>query len=389
MKDKVVLISFFKSENLGDKELSKGLINIVKKKYNIMYKYDFSTMIKIEELDECSEHPTENSKIKNYFKKVIPLLIGSENYKKLAYHQTVKKRMKTLMFNDILKADKIIIGGGNMLMDKDKTWPLRINEIVNFSNKNDIKVNIVYVGVGPIKNEYTKLLYKNIFKKVDKLIVRDNNSKRLLIPLTGSKSVEVGYDPALYYDEKLYNQRAKLLKNNDKPVVGLNVLGQECFKSSTQNLNYLKEMEILIEKLNKDSYKEIVIFSTAMNDYENIKNLMLKIKNKNVIRYEVNTYTDIARLYSRLNFLIGSRMHSLIFAQSHFLPYMAFSWQDKVDSYAEMINLNIKVIDVKKISKNVDLIENTINEEWNDLQKIEQIRIKNLQIENSREHLAI
>ncbi len=379
MKKNVALISFFNSENLGDIELSKGLFKIIERKYNIELMYDFSTLKRVEIISNYNK----NSNSQFILKRVLKKIVGNKIYSRMIYNFKLKRKAMNEMFDQLKSVDKLIIGGGNMLMDKNQTWPLRLSKIINFAHKNDISVSIVYVGAGPITHNKTKKIYREIFKKVQKIIVRDKLSKKLITPLAENITIDVDYDPALYFDNEQYLSRLNRLPNK-KTVIGINILGRECFKTSKENSNYLSDMYSLIRKIHSSEIGKVILFSTAKNDYVNINRLNKVLDNGTVQIAHITTYEDIRKLYSELDFLVGSRMHSLIFAQTHYIPYMAISWDSKVDSYVEMINLEIFTVNVYELSKSNELIINTILNNMNkDIIKV--MKNKNKEIQTSHD----
>src|SRR5690625_4585244 len=334
-KENVVLISFFKSENIGDIELSKELLKIVEKKHEVKSIYDFSTLNKIIIKDEnkTTNETMNDYGFKRWLKNIILLTLGRKNYRWLTYHRIVKKNILMGLFKEIEYCQRVIIGGGNMLMDRDKTWPLRMKKIIDHCYKNKIKVDIVYVGAGPIPYPSTERIYKEIFDKIETLMVRDYRSKSLLMPYVESKKIHIDYDPALFYNQEKYKTRLKSIESKKNITLGINVIGEECFPSQLANDKYLRNMYELINCIDEDSVEQIILFSTAEKDYININKLISNISNSKVTIYNIKDYDDIVELYSKLSFLVGGRMHSLIFAQSMFLPYIALAWDNKVYGY--------------------------------------------------------
>src|SRR5690625_6638921 len=103
------------------------------------------------------------------------------------------------------------------------------------------------------------------------------------------------------------------------------VIGEACFPAQLANDKYLRNMYELINCIDEDSVEQIILFSTAEKDYININKLISNISNSKVTIYNIKDYDDIVELYSKLSFLVGGRMHSLIFAQSMFLLYIALA----------------------------------------------------------------
>jgi polysaccharide pyruvyl transferase WcaK-like protein len=111
------------------------------------------------------------------------------------------------------------------------------------------------------------------------------------------------------------------------------------------------------------------LFSTEYSDYGTISELyeyILKnttqITKKNLHIQYIESLDNLLNFYQNQDLLIGTRMHSLIIAYTQSLPIMAISWQSKVSSFMEYINLNQYCFHLNEINEKIDEIYYKANE---------------------------
>ena len=246
--NKIVMVSFFKSNNLGDVVLSKSLYEIYNNSAAKIQCYDFTTISKVKPQTEITNRSEDSYlTLKGQINSRISKVLKSSLYTKITFfikrYTTDYKRWST--FSEALKgADEIVIGGGNMLMDIDETWPLLISEYVRIAKKNNKKVYISHVGVGPLNSYLSKKLISNLRYSIEGISVRDLKSSNELVNSLNynEEIITITADPAFsLYTEKPFNQ----IKNQ----IGINVLSITCFLDEKTYTNYISEMVLFVKKL--------------------------------------------------------------------------------------------------------------------------------------------
>ncbi|MBA4310809.1 MAG: hypothetical protein C0425_10820 [Chlorobiaceae bacterium] len=369
---KVIIVSFFKSDNLGDLKIANEITKLVENRELKYVKYDFLEVEKLSgEFDLYEEKSSEillrNGRIKKILKEIFSKIISKK------YLMTKKQNFKK--FEEELKnVDGVIIGGGNMFMDISPVWPMLINEYVKLAKKQNKKVVVTSVGVGPVKYKYNQKIIRSIVKKTDYFSVRDEKSLEEITYIIKDQNMKIKTtrDPVFM-----------LAKNssyaNFSNVVGVSVLGHTCFDNEELFDTYIKQILQLISSL---SGKEIVLFSTEKSDYPTIKAVSKKLKKEYSIEVSIvniKELKDLKELYSKCEFLIGGRMHAMIFAHTQNIPHFGFDWQRKIKGYGKstetlIFEISKNKTEMKKILDHISFLINFRAEQVN------KIKAKNYEI---------
>lgn len=376
--EKVLVISFFKSNNLGDLALSEALSNLIRDNNNEIVQYDF----------------LETHKIINNQKKVYPA--GKINKKFIDNYPLFKKKLSIVKFHvnktlnnkkwlrleeDIINSDFIVIGGGNMLMDTTVIWPDIFEMYINLATKHNKKVYVINVGAGPIIHNRSNRIISKALKKATYVSVRDKQSKDVLTKIDSDLNIEKSVD--LVFSVKLDNLYKRVYKIDkifkSEVTIGVCVLGEVCFSSYDDYLLYMKNLQNLIAKYSVESIKKpkFILFSTETMDYKAIESLYINLNKSNVKIRKLETIQEVIKIYNELDFLIGGRMHSLIFSQKLLVPFIGVIWQKKVEGLAEETKNRDRVYNLEEMNNKMDNIISQINNSINDKKLIEKMDVIN------------
>ena len=232
-------------------------------------------------------------------------------------------------FLHIRKSDVVIIGGGGLLYDNEDgqnfgalvwQWKFRV-KIVQFFKK-----PLIYWSLGIHIKEHNISKILPLFSGARTYVsVRDAESKKILESI-GIKSLLIR-DPVLTYDPEI----PKLLIKR-RPKVGLS------FRSGFLQ-NELENMEKIITFLMAHEYEPVILNHSIQkddpryNDASFLRNLQEK--------YQLSSTRDICETldtYKELEYVIGMRLHSLILAFVHAIPFFALSYGQKTDEFIRGIN---------------------------------------------------
>jgi polysaccharide pyruvyl transferase WcaK-like protein len=394
---KILVVSFFKSNNLGDLALSSAIENLLRNKGYYLIKYDFSTVTPVtKDVTMTSANNNSNNEIKpisifrlnssiKIVKNIVAKLIGTSKIESVYYLFNVMLSKKWRNFKrDLKSTDVLVLAGGNMIMDAryDRSiisfWPIIFKSYCALASRYKKEVYITYVGVGPINNKESKKIYHSALKYVKKISVRDPLSKQLCEELITDRPIIQTVDPvfSLPIDYKKYRiERIKDLSIESIIKIGICVLGEPCFSSKREYRNYLEGIYKLVINVSKKSVKKIefILFSTETADYESIDELNEKFNSHEYLDVKI-TYLhrvdQVFEFYKELNFLIGGRMHSLIFAQICLLPFIGIVWQNKLKGFAEVVCANDRIYNINSFIKESNYITNQIIRDISDLDLI-------------------
>jgi len=258
----------------------------------------------------------------------------------------------------LLKIEKLIIGGGGFLcgesFGRTLTWVL----LAKWMKR---KVEFYAVGIQPkLQSQVlglnlklsapvglrSRLLAPLVLNHIDAISVRDEFSKECIRKAGFKKDIEVIEDPAIYLEPVEPEVARKYLEERgikrDNYLIGL-------------SLRYIPDREIcyrIKEVISKivdwlaEVYGAKIIFipfcrSKILNfddDYKFAMELKKEVANKeNFIILDLLKPRETKGVIGQLDFLIGMRLHSLIFASSFGIPLIGLIYAPKVKSFLEKI----------------------------------------------------
>ncbi|MFZ5969473.1 MAG: polysaccharide pyruvyl transferase CsaB [Bacillota bacterium] len=241
----------------------------------------------------------------------------------------------------IWDGELLISGGGSLLQDvtshRSISYYLGIMMIGKLLKK---KVMVYSQGIGPINRTLNKYLVRWVLNKVDVITVRDEKSKKELIEIgVRNPEIYVTADPViglkkgnLALGEGILQKEGMTEKG--KHLIGFAIRGWRCSDK------FKKDMAAIADGLIDDLGVEVVFipfhFGEDVKILDEIQDLM---KNKGIFiknRYDIH---EMLGIVGNLDLLIGVRLHSLIFAAVMNTPMIALSYDPKINSFMDSLNM--------------------------------------------------
>lgn len=307
---KVVISGYYGFNNIGDESILRAVVDNLREKLEPL------------EITVLSQNP----------------LLTSEKFNvKSIYRMDVKK-----VFNAIKACDILISGGGSLLQDstskKSITYYLGIIWIAQLLRK---KVFIYSQGIGPIGGKWNRFIVKKTLRKIDYIVVRDEQSKELLCEIgIKSSQIYVTADPVIRVKQADLELGSKILeeegfiKDYNRMTVGFALRGLKLKGNFIEEI--CKASEHLIEKYNAQivfipfHHKEDMI---AINEIKNILgDRAFYVKNKYLTE-------EMLSIIGNMDVLVGVRLHSLIHAAIMDIPMIAISYDPKINSFMHSLGM--------------------------------------------------
>lgn len=394
---KAVVISFFRSNNLGDLALSYAIENLVVENGYEVLKYDFLNVTPVTEnnIETSFEQKTRttNSKVRSrlgVIKRAITNIVGVNCIENTYYLYNVlfSKKWKKII-SDIKSSDILVLAGGNMVMDISPTlsipnWATIFRSYCRLASKYKKPLSIAYIGAGPFNFQVNKEIFGKGLDLANNISVRDSFSKKVCEELVTGKEIVQTVDPVFSLPISMEKQRISLIGNLSTVKIGICVLGEECFDSKLTYDSYIEGLYKLIMSLSRNvSFNNkinFILFSTETADYSSVEEVYTKIVSDQSIIIKVkkiNKVDELIGLYQELNFLIGGRMHSLIFAQKCLLPFIGVIWQRKIEGFGEVTNSSNRIYEVCNFNNNINSIGQQIFKDIKDINLINKMNKEN------------
>jgi len=227
--------------------------------------------------------------------------------------------------------DVFISGGGTLLQNATSNRSLLyyLYTIIR-AKKNDCKVILFGCGIGPIKGKIMQKFTSKVLNKcADSILVRDAFSYKEIETLKIKKdNCYIGIDPSLLLTEYIsednrFLDKLKISNKKKYAVIALKKTDNELMDEIVKVSNYLYK-EGLITILLPMNYKE---------DLQYLKDISKRIKNNHILINENIPFYDKYSLIKNCEFVIGMRLHAILFAYLNEVKVLGISYDPKIDGF--------------------------------------------------------
>ena len=263
--------------------------------------------------------------------------------------------------NSFRKSKLYINGGGSLIQDITSSRSLYFYLLTLASAKIfGAKVIMYGCGIGPVNGNFNrKLSAKVIDKYVDVITLRDEISKDELKILGVTKpEIIVTADPTMNIvpdiDDLVYKalDDAKVPKN--KRYLGLGIRNWAGLSSVTDEI--AKAIDYAYEKYDLIPVFLPIEYPSDLSPAQTIAN---KLHCEHYIIKERQTTETTIGLFSKMDLVLGVRLHSLIFSAGNGVPVIGMSYDIKVDGFLKYIGsdlcVNLKDITADALKPLIDI----------------------------------
>lgn len=235
------------------------------------------------------------------------------------------------IFKKLKYTSLLISGGGSLIQDvtSDKSLAYYLS-IIKLALVRHTKVMLYSNGIGPIQNKHNFRKVKRILDKVDLITLREQSSKDELDKLgVSNPNIIVTADPAFTLKPTNAETVNKILRKmglrTDDKYICISVrpwknLGKEFEDAVVNAADYVKS---------KYNLECVIIPMQCPKDTEISKRIAIKSKS-GVIAPENLTPSEILGLTERAQFIIGMRLHTLIYAAATHTPIIGLIYDPKI-----------------------------------------------------------
>lgn len=302
--------------------------------------------------------------------------ISMPNYKKLSWmyftsflrnKKTIKRNLYGIEINDLLVFD---LSEGDSFTDI-YGYHRFFSQII--SKMFFLRISSYYIllpqTIGPFNNLFFKLIAKKMMAKFNLIIARDSESKKIAEKMTG-KQCNFCYDMAF----SLSTVQPKIDMEKIAGKIGLNVngllwnggyTGKNQFNLKT---DYRRLLIDICRHFLDNKYNLIIIPHTYECELveddliaaNHLVSLLIEYKRNISVISDSYTEQELKWIISKVEFFIGSRMHSCIAALSSGVPSVGIAYSMKFKGVFESIGANDFVLDARKLG-NEEIIKEINN----------------------------
>jgi polysaccharide pyruvyl transferase CsaB len=236
----------------------------------------------------------------------------------------------------------LIMGGGSLIQDLTSTRSLIYYVFVmHQASKHRAKIMLYANGIGPLTQEKNKRRAVAALEKVEKITLRDYRSQQAL-ELLGLKNtnVLVTADAAFRFKDADF-AGAKVLLDNLQLSNQLSVKKYFCVSIRgwrTLKEDFVPEMAVFCDYMT-ERYGLVPLFIPMQpsNDAEISTKVLEKLKNRGYYLEENFTIEEVLAIVKGSEFLVGMRLHSVIYGANGATPVIGLVYDPKVAAMLELL----------------------------------------------------
>ena len=270
------------------------------------------------------------------------------------YNVSTVDRFDFIAIRKLLKNTKLLIsGGGSLIQDVTSSLSLYYYlSIICMAKRLGAKVMLYANGIGPLTKKYNLPFVKNTLKKADSVTLRDEDSKNELLKLLPQlTNAQVTADPV--FTANTENDEAV---NNALERAGIDA-DKKFFVVSVRDW----------DDMDADVDEKIAQFGDYVYEKHGIMPFIIPLQSRfdKGISEDIEVLTTVPHgvtrkgynpellmgIIGRAEFVVGMRLHSLIYAAKMGVPVIALDYDPKVKAVMKSIGLDYS-LKVDNVSKN-------------------------------------
>lgn len=298
----IVLSGYYGFDNVGDDAILLSIIQALKKWENDI------------EITVLSNNPTATEQ--TYGVKAV------NRWKMKDIHQLLKT------------ADGLISGGGSLMQDQTgmKTIPYYagVIQIAKWLKK---PVFVYAQGMGPINHSLSKLIVRKTFNKVEQITVRDKASQTLLTEIGVRKETKIVPDPVMglnggdFHCEWLDQESLTA-----ESYISVSV------RDWPSTIAYKEKVAHSLDQLVRQGEQIVFLPMHGEHDLKTSQEVAALMQEKSLIAPSDLSIEEKIAVIGQSQLLIGMRLHSLIFSAIYATPFIAISYDPKIDAFADIVD---------------------------------------------------
>ena len=272
---------------------------------------------------------------------------GVDSVERLRFFKIIKIMSKSKLF---------VYGGGSIIQDLSSTRSiLYYLAMIYLAKKMSLKVMLYANGIGPIYKKMNRIITSKVINMVDVISLRDDLAKKELLLLGVDRpEIYVSVDPALSIkDVKPFNmERLKYIEkiHGDGPYIGISV-------TKLKRCPHIESaMVSLCDYINNKINGTLVFIPMYYSkDMPVIQSISKKMKTNSYVLKNHYVLDEMLGIIQNFDFIIGMRLHSLIYAAGRGIPMLGIAYDPKVKGFLQSIN-QVCIDDIDKMNSE-NLIE--------------------------------
>ena len=292
-----------------------------------------------------------------------------------------------IILKDYDSADILLFtGGGYLRSQKGITQSLNLLMLLlmfYYATTCKAKKIIAPISFGPFAYKWQERLAAFVIKNFDIIMVREKYSHKILKKY-GLQNVLLSADTSLLlkYPKKKYT--------NDKLILGFTI--RKWLDNNEQKMfenNFAKAIIWFSQQTNAIIQPIVQVDAPEYGDVDMAitKNIIKILQHHNVRTNPIAVITNLyeARIYKKLDLLLGVRMHSNILAALQGTPFVAVSYEHKTTGISNSIGVGRYCVDIRKVNSSI-LYKKLLllTKEQDEISKVLQVTLKDIRVRENK-----
>jgi polysaccharide pyruvyl transferase CsaB len=266
--------------------------------------------------------------------------------------RAVSRSSPAAILKALVGTDLFISGGGSLFQDATSLasfwYYLSLVLLAKLLRK---KVVIFAQGFGPLRRWFNRRLAGLVLPLADLVTVRDEDSFRALRRL-GVKPGRLYQtaDPAVLLDPPPAAEGRKILSLEgiplDRPLLGISVRSWKIPEKDKDALlgKLAKALDTLVERYD---FRPVFVLFQCPEDLAQTARVTALMQSESKVIFRTCRPDEMFALFQHFSFVVGLRLHALIFAALAAVPAVALSYDPKVAAFAAQVGLPCVDLELK------------------------------------------
>jgi polysaccharide pyruvyl transferase CsaB len=255
----------------------------------------------------------------------------------------VRKLSRAEVIPEIERLDLLLVGGGGILYDADAAKYLR--EAV-LAKDRGVPVMYYAIGAGPLSDPTAQAAVRDALNDGGaRITVRERGAQRVLETAGVTNDIRVTADPALLLKpeplpaevlsrESLDGKRRLIGMSVREPGVAAPDLDEKVYHGLLANA-----ADFMVDRFDADVVFVPMEHSVLDTQHSHaVIAQMLRAQRATVLKGEYSS-SQLLSLMERFDFVLGMRLHFLIFAAIQGVPFVALPYANKVSGFLEALDV--------------------------------------------------
>jgi polysaccharide pyruvyl transferase CsaB len=254
----------------------------------------------------------------------------------------VRKLSRAEVAPEVERLDLLLLGGGGILYDADARLYLR--EVL-VAKEHGVPVMLYAVGAGPLKDPTVQAAVREALEGVAAITVREKSAQQCLEEAGVHHDVVVTADPALLLKPESLPRNALKFEGlaDRRRVIGMSVREPGVAAPDLDPVVYhallANAADFMVDRFDADILFVPMEHSVLDSQHSHaVIARMLRAQRARVLNGEYSS-GQILAMMSRFTFVVGMRLHFLIFAALRAVPFVALPYAGKVSGFLEDLKL--------------------------------------------------